>query len=222
MSWLVKDRLLPDRVTAGATPVPESEILCGLPDASSVIDTAPFRVLVAVGSKVTLIVQFAPAATLEPQVLVCAKSPLFAPVMAMLVMFSVALPLLVRLTTCAVLLMPTNWLPKSRPVPPRATTGPTPEPLSDTVCGLFAASSVTVTDPVLVPGAVGAKVTLIAHCFPAASELPQVLVSAKSPLEETPTMFNAALFLSLVKVMVCGALVLPIACVANVKAFGDK
>jgi hypothetical protein len=34
-------------------------------------------------------VQFAPAATLAPQVFVCAKSPLLAPVRVMLVMLSV-------------------------------------------------------------------------------------------------------------------------------------
>jgi hypothetical protein len=67
---------------------------------------------VAVGSNVTLILQFAPAASvvgLTGHVFVCAKSPLFAPVMAMLVIVSAALPVLVMVTLCATLVVPTGW-----------------------------------------------------------------------------------------------------------------
>jgi hypothetical protein len=46
--------------------------MCGLPLVLSVMVIAPVRVPVAVGVKVTLMVQFAPAATEVPQVLVCA------------------------------------------------------------------------------------------------------------------------------------------------------
>jgi hypothetical protein len=69
------------------------------------------RLPVTVGVKVTLIVQFAFAATvalLLGHVLVCVKSPLFVPPIAMLEMISGALPLLVRLTACAPLLVPTS------------------------------------------------------------------------------------------------------------------
>ena len=58
-------------------------MLCGLFPASSVIDTDAVRVPAAVGLKVTLTIQFAPAATLAPQVFVWEKSPLLAPVIAM-------------------------------------------------------------------------------------------------------------------------------------------
>ena len=58
--------------------------VCGLPLALSVIVTAPLRAPLAVGVNVTLMVQFAFCATVEPQLLVWAKSPLFEPVMAML------------------------------------------------------------------------------------------------------------------------------------------
>ena len=78
------------------TPVPVRFTLCGLPAASSVMVTAAVRVPLALGVKVTLIVQLEPAATLDAQLLVCAKSLPFVPVMAILVMLSVALPLLVR------------------------------------------------------------------------------------------------------------------------------
>jgi len=62
--------------------------------ALSVMVTTPVLVPVAVGLKVTLMVQLALAATLEPQVLVWEKSPLT----VMLVMLRVALPVLLRVT----------------------------------------------------------------------------------------------------------------------------
>ena len=57
-----------------------------------------------------------------------------------------------------------------------------PVPLRLIVWGLLEALSVTVTVPVRVPDAVGLKVTLMLQLAPAASELPHVVVSAKSPL----------------------------------------
>ena len=74
------------------------------------MDTEALRLPVAVGVKVTLIVQFAPAATLAPQVLVCEKSPLFVPVIVMPepLKVSVALPVFVRVTFCEELLVPTS------------------------------------------------------------------------------------------------------------------
>jgi len=60
----------------------------------SVMVRAPVLVPLAVGSNATLTLQEAPAATLEPQVLVWEKSPLMlTPVMA-----RVALPVLVTVT----------------------------------------------------------------------------------------------------------------------------
>jgi len=84
-----------------SVPVPERLTVCGLPGASCVMVRLPSRVPVAVGLKVTLIVQLAPAATLEPQVLVWAKSPLT----PMLVMVNGPLPVLVSVTVCSVLLL---------------------------------------------------------------------------------------------------------------------
>jgi hypothetical protein len=74
------------------------------------MDTEAVRLPVAVGLKVTLIVQFAPAATLAPQVFVCEKSPLFVPVMAIPepLKVRVALPVFVKVTLCAELLVPTS------------------------------------------------------------------------------------------------------------------
>ena len=179
ISCPAKVRLVPDSVTAGATPVPASEMLCGLPDALSVTDSEALRAPVAVGLNVMLIVQFAPAATLEPHVLVSAKSPLFAPVMAMPepLIVNAAVPVFVRVTVCAVLVTLTNWFPKLRlVVPPKLTMGAVPVPVRETVCGLPEALSAMETAALRLPVAVGLKVTLIVQLAPAATLAPQVLV----------------------------------------------
>ena len=97
----------------------------------------------------------------------------------MLVMFNEAVPLLVRVTDCAALLVPTSWLAKVRLVGERLTAGAlaaVPVPVRFTVCGLSLASSVMVIVPVRVPVAVGVKVTLMLQFAPAATALPQVLL----------------------------------------------
>ena len=84
---------------AGVVPVPVRATECGLPPALSVMLTLALRVPVAVGVKVTLMVQVLPAANvlgLIGQVLVCAKSPAFVPAMPILVMVRSAVPLLVK------------------------------------------------------------------------------------------------------------------------------
>ena len=73
--------------------------ICGLPVALSVTVIVPGWLPVAVGVKVTLIVQFAPAATDVPQVLVWAYCVLA----EMLVMLRAAVPPLVSVTVCAAL-----------------------------------------------------------------------------------------------------------------------
>ena len=56
-------------------PVPLRAMDCGEPAALSAMETVPVRFPVAVGEKVTEIVQLPAGATLVPQVLVCVKSP---------------------------------------------------------------------------------------------------------------------------------------------------
>ena len=75
--------------------------VCGLPVALSVMVMVPGWLPVAVGVKVTLMVQLAPAATEVPQVLVWAYGALA----AMLVRLSVAVPEFVRVTVCAALVV---------------------------------------------------------------------------------------------------------------------
>jgi hypothetical protein len=96
--WLSKERLVVERLAAGAVPVPLRLAVCGLPVALSVTLTEAVRLPLAEGVKVTLIVQVAPPATELPQLLLWAKSPALVPVSVTLVMLNVALPLLVRVT----------------------------------------------------------------------------------------------------------------------------
>ena len=94
----------------GDVPVPVRATVCMLPATPlllSVMVRVPVRVPVAVGEKVTLIVQELLAATLPPQLLVSPKLALA----AMLVMVSAALPVLLRVTGCDALVVPTLTLP---------------------------------------------------------------------------------------------------------------
>jgi hypothetical protein len=108
-----------ERLTRGAVPVPVrlTDWVAGL--ALSVIVTAPVRVPAAVGLKVTLSVQLALAARLEPQVLVWEKSPLA----VMLEIVRAPLPLFVSVIVSGGLVVPTTWLPKSYDDGERATKG---------------------------------------------------------------------------------------------------
>src|ERR1700719_548956 len=87
------------KLTLAATPVPERATVCGLPVALSVTVIVPGWLPVAVGVKVTLMEQLAPAATEAPQGLVWAYWVLA----TMLVMFRAAVPELVSVTDCAAL-----------------------------------------------------------------------------------------------------------------------
>src|SRR5437764_15173523 len=93
---------------------------------------APVRVPVAVGVKVTLMAQLAPAATDVPQVLVCMKSPLA----TMLVTLSATFPVLFSVTVCAALVVPSSWLANVRLVEERLTLAPPPRSEERRVGGL--------------------------------------------------------------------------------------
>jgi hypothetical protein len=94
--WLPKVRFGGEMLTPAPAPMPLRLTLWGLPVALSVRVTAAVRVPPAAGVKITLILQLAPAATLEPQLLVSAKSPVLLPETAMLVTLKAALPELVK------------------------------------------------------------------------------------------------------------------------------
>ena len=73
----------------------------------------------------------------------------------MLLMLSVAVPLLVRVTAWAELELPTGTVENVRFVGVNTTLRLVPVPERLTMCGLPGASSVTVTVPVRVPVVVG-------------------------------------------------------------------
>src|ERR1035437_4409036 len=99
MFWLVKVRLPEVSDTIGtATPVPESVMVCGDPAALSVMVTDTLRLPAAVGGNAPEMLHPPPAATLAPQVLVCAKSPALVPVTATLAIDRAPDPVLLSVT----------------------------------------------------------------------------------------------------------------------------
>jgi hypothetical protein len=100
---LPKLRLAGERLATGAVPVPLRLAVRGLPTPLSVTVTVPLRDPVVVGLKVTVIGQLAPAARVVPQVLVWAKSPLA----VIDVIVSSSVPVLLSVTVCGVLVVPT-------------------------------------------------------------------------------------------------------------------
>ena len=90
-------------------------------------------------------------------------------------------------------MVPTAWLAKVKLVGDKLIVGVAAAavPLSDTACGLAAALSVNVIEPVGVPAAVGVKVTEMVQLALAARLVPQVLVSAKLPEAAMPLIESA-------------------------------
>ena len=172
---------------------------------------APVRVPLAVGAKLTLIVQLEAAVSELPQVLVCVKSLAWVPVTAMLAMLKGALPVLVRMIVCAALAVPTPWLGKVKLAGARLTAGSatTPVPRRMTICGLAGASSEMLSVPLRVPLPVGVKETLIVQLLPTATLVPQLFVWVKSPLTAKLEIVTTPLPV-LVRVMTCAPLELPV------------
>ena len=169
--------------------MPVSVITGGLPGALLEMVIAPVRKPDPVGVKVTLIMQLAAMATLEPHVFVWAKSP--AAVMA--VMLSTPLPLLVSVNVCAEEVLPSNWLLKTKLELEREMKGASaPVPLSVIVCGLPGALLVITRVPESVPVAEGVKVTIRAQEEEAARLEPHVFVCAKLPVVMTLIICNGA------------------------------
>jgi hypothetical protein len=132
MGSLEKLRLPGERVTLAAPLAPVPVRLTVWVLTLLAMETEAVRVPLAAGVKVTLMVQLAPAATLDPQELVWANAPAFVPVTLMLEMVKAALPVLLTVTAWAVLVVERDWLPNARlrgetlmpaaaPVPDRLT-----------------------------------------------------------------------------------------------------
>ena len=170
------------------------------------------RWLMLVGLKVTLIVQLAPPATDVPQVLVCAKSPGFVPERAMLEMVSVVAPPFFKVTTCGLLVVCRTCAVNVRAMGVTVTLE-VPVPLNAAVCGLDPALSATDTVALRAPVAVGIKVTVMMQLCFGSTDVPQLLVCAKSvgfvPVMVRLVMVTVLPPLSLVRVIACEALVVP-------------
>ena len=75
---------------------------------------------------------------------------------------------------------------------PPVFRGQSPVPVKAAACGLLLALSLILSCPVLVPFAVGVKVTLIVHFAFAARLVVQVVAdTAKSPVVAIPMLVNA-------------------------------
>jgi len=176
----------------------------GLPVALLVIVIVPVCAPAVVGVNVTLIVQFAPATSEFPQVLVCAYCVLA----VILVMLSATVPELVIETICDALVVFSNSVPKLRLVGERPMFAPVP--VRAMVWGLPVALSLMVMVPVRDPTDKGVNFTVIVQRAAAASEAPQLFVSEKSPLgamlmmlsTEVPVLLNLTVFDELV-VLIC-------------------
>ena len=220
---LPKVRLEGASVTPGAVPVPVRAMVCAPPLALSVMVMTPVRTPLAVGVKVTAIVQVFPAATgveieqVEPASR--AKSPLA----ARAVMESELVPLLVSVTDCAVAVVPTTVLPKVRLEGVNVTPGAAPVPLNAMVCVPPLALSVMVMTPVLTPLATGLNVAAMRQVLPAGTglEVEQVVLGsrAKSPLAFRAVIVSA-LLPELVNVTDCAAAVVPTTVLPKVRLDG--
>ena len=124
----------------------------------SVILMAAVSAPVAAGVKWPWMVQFAPPATLVPQLFANTNDEASVPVTAMLVMVRGAVPVLVRVTDCDALVDPTFWLPKDKLLAERDMAGEVrPVPDSAMLCGEPLALSVIVMAAVIAPAAAGVK-----------------------------------------------------------------
>src|SRR4030095_4840801 len=167
-------------VGVAAVPVPLKPTVCGLPEAADAIVTAPTAAFALAGANVTLIVQLAAAASEAPQLCVVTNP---APVAAIELMLSAALPEFVSVIPLAALVVPTVWLPNARLVgfsETAAAGAATPLPESGTPCGLPTALDGIESVAERAFSAAGVKVTLIAQLAPGASVDPLQLLDAKS------------------------------------------
>ncbi len=151
---------------------------CGLPPPLSLTDTAPLKVPREDDLKATVMVHDPFATTLLPQVFVWEK--VVEPVIVILLMLSVVLPVLVSVIVCGG--GGQVWYLRLQEKARLAGLNPTtvPVPFRLTFWGLPGALSLSVNDAARDPCCVGWNVTLIVQFPVELTELPQLLVSAKS------------------------------------------
>ena len=201
--------------------MPVSFTVCGLVEALLVTVTAPLMLPVVLGLNVTLTVQDAPAAMLEPQGVPPPAATEKSPLAAKDKELRVVVRLLVMVSVCAALVLPTTVEAKVRLVG-AIVTGRTPVPLRLATCGESLPVSETTTAPETAAAAEGVKVTLMVQLAPAASAPPQGVpplpTAAKFPAVESVSVTELAL--EFFTVTVFAALVVPMACFAKVSDAG--
>ena len=158
------------------------------------------------GVNLTLNLQLAPAATLDPQVLVSPKSLGSLPVKSIPVMSSAVLPVLVKVTVIGELVFPTATLPKFSWLGVNFTS--VPVPLRGTLCGLPSALSLNDSVPLTEPAFEGLNVTKVLQLAPAVTLDPQSFVSVKALFVTMAVTFRVALPI-FVRVTVCALLAIP-------------
>jgi hypothetical protein len=95
------------------------------------MESAAERLPEAAGLNVTLMLQLAPLATVDPQVVVCEKSPALAPPILMPDRLKLLPPVFDRVMDWAVLEVFTAWLAKLRLAAERLTVGGAALPVPD-------------------------------------------------------------------------------------------
>jgi hypothetical protein len=216
-TWFAKVNDAGDRFATGPMPVP----LKLTPGRGPVVllfkPKEPLPVPRAVGAKVTFTVQVAPAATDVPQLFVWAKSPAITKVLIV----RAVLPVLLRVTVCAELEVPTSCEPKVSDAGDNDATAPNPVPFRVTAAGAGLLLLDNDNDPLRLPTAVGVKTILIEQLAPAPSDVPHVFVWLKSPVTISDEI-EREVFPLLVSVTSCTALELPTACDGNARDEGES
>jgi hypothetical protein len=216
-----------ERETSGTPiPVPVIGTECGLPAASVAMLTDADFAPTLVGVNTTLIVQFAPAARLAPQLFVKLNSAAFAPASAMLEIVSAAVPVLVSVIICGGLGMLINCGGNVTPAGGGEMIGmPTPVPVKGTECGLPAASVAMLTEADFAPTLVGVNTTVKVQFAPAARLAPQPFARMNSaafgPVSVMLMMLSVVAPL-LVSITLVGTLGAPIGRLPKSKLVGEK
>ncbi len=200
-------------IEKSGVPAPLSTAVCGLPGASLTTLSAALLTPGEVGPNVTPMVQLALGASAAGQLLVCANSALFVPVMPTLVMLTVAVPMFVSVTFCVALVVPTFWLPKLTLVG-LSVTGPTPVPKRPAVWRLPGALLGMLRVACREPTIEGEKAIWISQFVLEGNVLAeQVSLTLLKSLGSVPVMVTLPIARSkepvLATVRVCGGLVVP-------------
>ena len=198
-------------------PVPFALIDCGLPVPVLVTVIVAFRAPAADGVKVTVMVQFAPAATVVqvfPEIANSDGALLVTPETVTAVP-----PMLVTVTLDGALDVPTVCVPKVSVVANDSCPfggAAAPVPLAGTTCGLPAPVLVMVMFALRPPTALGLNVAVTVQLALGASA-PHVVVTGNSDVLSLVTPLTVTVeALVLVTVTDAGALVVPMVCVPNV------